>query len=47
MGRALNKPRLRFMNHNQKSVLAKIGNDEPKIVDSYFGAIKSEKGTPG
>ena len=45
IGRALNIPRLKLINHSQKRVFAIIANDWPKILDSYFGAIKSEKGT--
>ena len=33
IGRALNIPRLKLINHSQKSVFAIIGNDEPKMFD--------------
>jgi hypothetical protein len=45
IGRELNNPRLRLMNHSQNRVFANMANDGPKIYDSYFGAISSEKGT--
>ena len=45
IGRALNIPTLKLINHIQNSMFAIIGKDDPSIVDSYFGAIKSEYGT--
>ena len=45
IGRALNIPTLKLINHIQNSMFAIIGKDDPSIFDSYFGAIKSEYGT--
>src|SRR6187397_1739696 len=45
IGRALNIPTLKLINHIQNNMFAIIGKDDPSIFDSYFGAIKSEYGT--
>jgi hypothetical protein len=45
IGSALNIPTLKLINHIQNSIFAIKGKDEPSIFDSYFEAIKSEKGT--
>ena len=45
IGRALNIPTLKLMNHIQNSRFATMGKDEPSMFDSYFGAIRSEYGT--
>jgi hypothetical protein len=45
IGRALNIPTLKLINHIQNNRFAITGKDDPSTVDSYFGAIKSEYGT--
>lgn len=42
IGSALNIPTLKLMNHIQKSKLENIGKLGPRMLESYFGAIKSE-----